>query len=341
MKTMNIETRGDAEALFQWVKSECSGSSLLFARKCPWPSSRWQSLGEADLWIKREDELSFTLSGPKFRKFCGLNRLFKNFETIIGIGSARSAFLLGLAQMCREQRKDLVLFLLRSAPYQTFGTDVLYENAFQAFPQQWYDRADWANGKQLAITWAESLGNAVVLPEGGACREALAGALSLALDLVEQMEYLAIPLRNIWIDSGSGFTAQALIWGLGTLLKKPPLVHVVLCAGNSESFGEGLRLREGEARASLAIDWQRADFRLYRPSTAASYGSTNRTVWDKIAACHQDQGILLDPLYMAKLMLTYEAQHKAHNARDGPTLILHSGGGLNNFGYLDGLRCRK
>ena len=369
------ETRFDrgaaALALEQWVKQGCSGSPLLYGRSDFWPTSRWSNLSPG-LWLKREDELSFTLSGPKYRKFCGMAAAFDAHDSILAVGSARSAFLLGLAQLCRETQMPLELILLRSTPYQDFGTDVLYDIAFADLPVHWLTREQWPEAKAMALELAaarsrrESDDNAprgpgtgetgrspspmepalrqrslgpLVLAEGGAGPEALAGALTLPLDIAEQMTRLQIAPEEIWIDAGSGFTAQALILGLGTLLRHPPTVHVVLCAGDDQSFAQDLSLRQGEARAALGIAWQPASYRTHRPSTARAYGATNRQVWDKVAQFHRQKGILLDPLYTAKLMLTFEAFRAAHPASTPKsTLLIHSGGGLNNFGFRDGLR---
>lgn len=335
-----VDPKTAAEKLRELIENACSTSPLLLGIKASYPSSRWQSL-RPGVWVKREDELSFTLSGPKFRKFCGLHKALEAHSRVVSWGSARSAFLLGLAQICREMGKELDLVLLQSTPYQDFGTDVLYQNAFNGCSQQWLSRDAWSSAPDRAREFANDQGDTLILPEGGACQEGLAGALSLALDLTEQFQSLAIPVEAIWIDAGSGFTAQALIWGLGTLMEKPPLLHVVLCAGNEKSFREGLSERGREAQDLAEIVWKAAPYRCHRPVTAAAYGATNRAVWDKIAWEHQQHGLLLDPLYTAKLLLTFEAFRQEQGPQAKTSLVVHSGGALNNFGFKDGFRARQ
>ncbi|MBC7660004.1 MAG: hypothetical protein H7249_09875 [Chitinophagaceae bacterium] len=285
----------------------------------------------SQLWLKREDELSFTMSGPKFRKLCGLKFAAKPFQTIVSWGSARSAFLLGLAQIAKEEGKDLELFLLKSTPWETSGTDRLYENAFAGHTVHWVDRKDWPFISSLAARE-----DALVIPEGGVGIHCLAGALTLALDICDQMTRLETEWETIWIDAGSGFTAQSLILGLGLLLRDPPHVNVVLCAGNAESFAGGLQSLEAALKNALNISAIPAPYSCHRPPTAASYGATNQAVWSTIARYHQSMGILLDPLYTAKLMMCFEA-YPENEAGSLSTLIIHSGGGLNNFGYKSGL----
>lgn len=331
---LNETERG---VLADWVRKSCEGSTLLLGRKGFWPESRLQKLKAPGLWMKREDELSFTLSGPKFRKFAGLSQALKDHDHIVSWGSARSAFLLGLSQMAKEEGRSLELILLQSTPYQDFGADILYQNAFAAHSQHWLKREDWPEAAALAARLASQRERTLVLPEGGVGREALAGAMSLALDLTEQSLALGLKFREVWVDSGSGFTAQALILALGTLWKNPPLVRVVMCAGKEEDFRQGLKQRQGEAKSLLDLAWQSAPFQCHRPITGASYGSTPTAVWQKIAAEHQQEGILLDPIYTAKLMLTFEAYQSSAAASPGETLLIHSGGLLNNFGFRTGL----
>jgi 1-aminocyclopropane-1-carboxylate deaminase len=326
-------------SISDWVRTSCEGSPLLLGRKAFWPESRLQRLKGDRLWIKRDDELSFTLSGPKYRKFAGLSRAMKGHDHIISWGSRRSAFLLGLSQMAKEEGRSLELIFLQSSPYQDFGADVLYQNAFAAHRQHWLSRQDWHKAATLAHELGSQEGPTLVLPEGGASVHSLPGALSLGLDLTEQSLSLGLDFREIWVDSGSGFTAQALILALGTILKNPPEVHVVLCAGTEEDFRLGLSERLEEARGALSsAAWQAAAFHCHKPILGASYGSTPAAVWQKISKEHQDQGILLDPLYTAKLMLTFEAHRDTSVEAKGETLLIHSGGTLNNFGFRSGLR---
>ncbi|RYZ57414.1 MAG: hypothetical protein EOP07_09965 [Proteobacteria bacterium] len=325
------------KSIVGWVRESCKGSPLMLGRKGLWPESRLQKLDRPGLWIKRDDELSFTLSGPKYRKFAGLSQAMKASDHVVSWGSARSAFLLGLSQMAKEEGRSLELILLRSTPYQDFGADILYQNAFAAHSQHWLSREDWPTAAFLANRIAEGRGRTLILPEGGVSPKALAGPMSLALDLTEQSLALGLDFREIWVDSGSGFTAQALILALGTILKNPPLIHVVLCAGKDDDFRQGLALRLEEAKNELALDWRAAPFECHKASIGASYGSTPKAVWQKIAKEHQEKGLLLDPIYTAKLMLTFEAHRAAHGESPGETLLIHSGGSLNNFGFEKGL----
>lgn len=277
-------------------------SELLKGTDLEFPKSRLHKLRTADAYLKRDDELSFTMSGAKFRKLCGMHRYLQSRDSFSACGSSRSAFLFALAQLCLQMGKSLELSLLKSTPWADKGTDTLYRKVFEAFPITWVDRKHWSEVK-------------TDIREGGVGEDALLGVMSLGLDIAQQI--VGLDIENIWIDAGTGLSARALIYSLGELLESPPLIHVVLCAGNEDEFTAELS----------KFPFKQAPFRLYRPPTARSYGSTNRKVWDLIDRYLRTEGVLLDPIYSAKLLMAYEEKGMPRS------LIVHSGGGLNNFGF--------
>lgn len=306
-----------------------------------WPQSRWQPLPQRgpQTWIKRDDELSFGVSGTKFRKWLSLAQALRVRQTrhVLAWGSSRSSFLLGLRQFGAELGISSELFLLKSSPWRREGIDQL----FQLWPEgalHWVERRDWPRVAELVaareLNWRCETGSDAVLTlkEGGAQKEALPGALTLALDIAAQEERLGIRLASIWIDAGSGFTAGALLLGLGLLGRRPQL-EIVLCAGQAEEFEAGLEEQRKmlACQELLGLSLERRalpPYRLHRPPTARAFGSTNAGIFAEVRRAAQVEGLLLDPVYMAKLSLTERSMPS-----EEPRLLVHSGGGLSLFGY--------
>ncbi len=316
------------------LQTYLSSSPLMRGLPGTWPSSRWQKAtarGPAT-WIKRDDELSFSISGCKYRKLLSITAAIqeRGLAPIVAWGSSRSQFLLGLLQLARELGISCELFLLRSTPWQEGGIDQIFQ-LWQppAGLLHWVERSDWPQVRALAEARAAELGERVLLlAEGGAEELALPGALTLALDIVAQEEKLDLKLASIWIDAGTGFTAQALLVGLAWL-ERLPLVEIVLCAGDPGSFEQGLKTQLlASAKLFGKNSPELPPYRLHRPPTAASFGSTNAAVWQEIRRAAQEEGLLLDPIYTAKLSLT-ERLYPSLESR----LMVHSGGGLSLFGY--------
>ena len=299
--------------------------------------SRWQPLPHLGpgVWMKRDDELSFSVSGSKFRKLISLSQSLRagGSKHWLSWGSQRSAFLLALMQEARAQQAALELFLLRSTPWREQGTDQLFRLWLDGLRIHWMSRAEWPDVARQVARYAEEQpppeGEWAIIPEGGDCAEALPGALTLAWEIVVQEERLGIRLDEVCLEAGTGLTAQALICGLG-YLGRQLAVEVLLCAGDEAGFAEGLNLQRercerlfGEAPAWLP------PFRCHRPPTARSYGAVNQQVWSGLTGFACATGCLLDPLYGAKLHLWY----RARPGRPGQSLWIHGGGGLSVLGY--------
>lgn len=157
----------------------------------------------------------------------------------------------------------------------------------------------------------------LVVPEGASCLASLPGALTLAASLGQSMlDHSRQPAR-IYVDAGTGFTAAALLLGLGQLNFEGD-VHIVDMAGTGH---QGVENWLTQMRSSLT--WLGAVPRWYlsRPPTARSFGSTNRRVWDEVGRMASQEGLWIDPLYSAKLLLTAR-----ENSGSEPSWLILSGG---------------
>jgi len=302
-----------------------------------WMSSRVHPLrGWSDqVWLKRDDEFGFL--GSKWRKMQGLAAAIQEqkVDTIVAWGGGRSQHLLGLVQLGRELGPELHLLVKEGSPRQPHGPDLLWPLLMASATVEVLSRSAWPNVERLARQRADDLTQAgrkvLLVREGGAQVEALWGALTLPLDIQLQQQDLGFSFSKIWVDAGSGLTAHALILGLG-LLRSQALCEVLLCAGDQASFERDLKQRREELAADLQLDIPLAPYRCHMPTTARSFGSTNQAVFQEIARTANECGILLDPIYSAKLMMKVR-ESQPEWALDERVLILHSGGTASLFGF--------
>jgi 1-aminocyclopropane-1-carboxylate deaminase len=56
-----------------------------------------------------------------------------------------------------------------------------------------------------------------IVPEGAFCKDAIAGASTLALDIIRNESELNIEFDHIFVDSGTGLTAMSLISSFSVL----------------------------------------------------------------------------------------------------------------------------
>lgn len=307
-----------------------NGNSILHSRV-----HRLRSFA-GNCFVKREDELGFGISGTKARKYLSLlpALLKESPQEVVITGSAYSNHVLSLSQLLIENGVRPILFLLgdpNCKPQGNFLYTLLLSDPANI---HWVPRKDWADVEKIAEVYAEErrkLGvRALVVPQGGNCREALPGAMTLAADILRNEKELGISFDHVLIDSGTGLTACALILGLAAH-KKKTFVHVVQVAGYREEFLETLEKRREDLMAPSP-----ALFRLYSPSNAPKFGSVNQTVFRTIAELARNEGFLTDPVFTAKLF--YEGRRIIEEAQlTGNILFVHSGGGLGMTGFQEEL----
>ena len=183
------------------------------------------------------------------------------------------------------------------------------------------------------LATSDGLDDAFEIPEGASTREALPGALTLACAVTRALVQCPEPLGRVVVDAGSGFSAVGLTLGLSHLYRglEPPALSVVWL-GSQEVDWTGLIARWlPEAPAWLELtpgDVLQPE--LVRVSTAASFGAVNAAILGEIARVAREEGVMLDPLYNAKVFHEARLRQSRGIWHEG-TLLIHSGGSLSGY----------
>ncbi|MBS0626874.1 MAG: hypothetical protein JSS09_01535, partial [Verrucomicrobia bacterium] len=196
----------------------------------------------------------------------------------------------------------------------------------------WIEKAPTTLTEPWTCQWEKTLQEQFFwIPIGGCMKEGFFGALTLALDLLVNEQESNNNFSRIYIDSGTGLTASALILGWAYIQKKTPIT-VVLLAGTKTSFLEGLSYWKSFLEDALQESMPVLDnYQLTFPTTAKSFGSCNTKVFETIAKVAREEGIFLDPIYTVKLYLT------AKETQEKTALWIHSGGALSLTGFQEPL----
>ena len=193
-------------------------------------------------FVKRDDELSFSISGSKLRKYQSLipYMLKKNITSAVMIGGAHSNNLVGLTQLFIENNIDSHLMIRGEDTDNPVGNLLLLSLLVPPKQLHWISRKDWHQVENIAKKYSYSLcPPVVIIPEGASMLESLPGALTLAVDVIENEKSLSTTFNHIFVEAGTGLTAIALILGLAWL-NKPTNIHVLLLAESKENFLEKL-----------------------------------------------------------------------------------------------------
>ena len=280
-----------------------------------------------DCYVKRDDELACGISGTKLRKYASLvpALLAKGIERLVIIAGTNSNNLLSALQIARENQWQVTTFLLKPWSYESNGNFKLSQMFLKEQDIKWVEREDWHRVEELAQQYiTEQNEQCFLLTEGASVKEAMPGAESLAYDIICNEKTVGLQFDHIFIDSGTGFSAIALIKAMYAL-KHPAMIHVLLLADDEKLFKQKMQ------KLLSGCDFSHnssTKYHCFYPSNAKSFGAVNATVKKEIKRMAYDEGILVDPIYSAKLF--YEARRKivADNL-PGNKLIIHSGGVLS------------
>lgn len=294
---------------------------------------------QACCYVKRDDELSCGISGSKYRKYASLiPMLLQNkYQEVAVIGGAYSNNVLAASQRLTEAGIPFTLFLLGDQDLPVEGNRFLTNLIVDQANIQYIDRQNWQNVQQI-IQKFYSLKNYdpkdyFALEEGASVPFSMLGALTLPYDILRNQEKDRVHFDHIFVDSGTGFTAAALILGLKALFMHNH-VHVIQLAPLKKDFSEQLKIWSEKCESlfpPLPLP-PSSQYTCYNPSNAKSFGSINATVLQGIRKIATEEGIFTDPIYSAKLFS--EARKIILEKKlSGNILIIHSGGMLSLFGY--------
>lgn len=296
----------------------------------------------ATCFVKREDELGFGISGSKLRKYTSLlpHLLAKQCQEAVIIGSAYSNHILGLTQLLIENNIKPTLFLLGEQISKRQGNLLLTSLLVAESQIHWMSRKDWVDVESLATKYAqEQIHTTIVVPEGAFMPAALPGALTLALDILQNEQQLQEKFDHIFIDAGTGLTAIATIL-VFAWLKKKTQIHILLLADNEAIFIDKLKQMQliFEQLVNAKLHWQNIikQFTLFLPTHAKSFGAINKNILHNIKTIAHEEGFFTDPIYSAKLFFETKKILK-NKALQGNVLIIHSGGCLTLMGFQEQL----
>ena len=160
------------------------------------------------------------------------------------------------------------------------------------------------------------------IPEGGSHPKALAGSLGLAGSLVERALEQKNWTERIYVDSGTGFSAAALLMGLG-FFELPCRVTVVSMTGqSSKDIEEIFRSLSEEYSVIFGRSPRIPEFEVTQPPVGPSFGSVPAASLAEVESFAQREAILVDPIYTAKLSLAYQKLREPGQE----TLMFLSGG---------------
>lgn len=263
-------------------------------------------------FIKREDLLGGLFNGVKQRKLVTLvaHLVQKRPSKVYLKGSLQSNFLLALVPRLIEHKIPFEIYTYRR-DHRLLGNS-FFLSLFVDIDQI-----------KLLEHLPPCQPNEVVVEEGGDQLESYLGLMALGEEIIAQNNDSKLQLHHIWVDAGTGSTAACLDY-VFTRDGAPFQLHVVSMKEDESGYRRKKQLIFDQLNQHFQTSVSPSSpFQFYRPPTARAFGSVNRSTLQLLTTVARSSGILLDPIYTVKLVMTMKTvQH------DEPTLFIHSGGTL-------------
>ena len=290
-------------------------------------------------YIKRDDMIGGLCNGSKQRKFLSLlpYLIEQKYTEVVVVGGAYSNNVTALVPLLIQNNIKPILFL-RGDPHTVLTGNFLHTRLF--IPEEdihWISRERWTFVGQQAENYINNTSHkhTAIIPEGACMPEALWGSLTLPLDIMLNQEQLSVQFDHIFIEAGTGGTAAALIIGLA-ILKLNKTVHVLLLSDDEQQFLSTLTLfqRHYEQQLHVHIDLSviMETIIFHTPTLYKSFGAVGSCLFHTIVKQARTNGIVLDPIYAAKLVMAGQDIIQQHSMT-GNMLFIHNGGTLSLMGY--------
>ena len=285
-----------------------------------------------NMFVLREDESGFGLSGCKKRKYASLIPWIQKhlYKEVALIGGGSSNHIASFLQLLNEKQIKAHLFLKKAYQTPLRGNRWLIDLLTTNEQITEIGTNDW----DQAESWVQNqVGKEVyVVPEGGSCMPALPGSCTLFESVRMSETQFQLSYDHIFMDAGTGMMAGVMAYMLAQM-KHPACLHVVLVAGNENSWYKQL-IKIGDWWQSILgrPAPQPVNVHLYYPPSAKSFGAINAGVRSEIKRLAREEGILADPIYTAKLFMTVRHYIKSAEIQ-GNALVIHSGGGIGLLGH--------
>lgn len=293
------------------------------------------------VFLKRDDELSFGVSGSKWRKLATLvpHLLRHPSRPVWLVGGLASNSVVAAAQVFREAGLNLRVLTPtgRPTPHASRAPNAVLSTMILGPQDRKMVQPTALPATTAALRHLAHLGAITWLDEGLDHPAAYPGAASLATDLQRNEDELGERFRHVVIDAGTGVSAAAMILKDARLLQGTGFrrrYHVVLIAGDEAYFGRQWTKVARTLLGTEGLSPEKLGVEFYRPEVGKSFGSTPAAVFATIRKVARQDGVLLDPIYTAK---TYEVLARRIAPLPGAKVMIHTGGGLSLGGFLDRL----
>ncbi|RYG08573.1 MAG: pyridoxal-phosphate dependent enzyme [Chitinophagaceae bacterium] len=265
------------------------------------------SYNDKSFFIKRDDLIDPFVSGNKWRKlkYILLEATKQHKSHLVTFGGAYSNHLLATAAAAAKNNFRVTAFI-RGEEVQN---EMLTLCKLFGMTLQFVDRESYKNKRSIFEQYFATDQNAYFIDEGGASEEATIGCAEVITELTEQFDY-------IFCAAGTGTTAAGLLKGINQLRLNTELHVIPVLKG-----GDFIRDEISKYEKDLS------QLHLHTNYHFGGYAKTTPELITFIKDFTSKTGILIDPVYTAKMMFAIDdLTSKKAIDKNARILAVHTGG---------------
>ncbi len=305
-------------------------SALTPVQRLSWPLLAERGI---DIAIKRDDLLDPKLSGNKLYKLHGHLEAFfsKKHSLIASFGGAYSNHIYALAAAGQSLGISTVGIIRGDEARELSPT--LKDVKAMGMQLLFVSRVDYKKREDplwLAELESSMSGPVYWVPEGGGGDIGVEGCTQWGLQAIKSSCWRP---THLCVAAGTGSTAAGLLAASDNL----PLHAFLALKGKPEeheSFTQSVISMAQQARQNTPYSQSLADFYLETEYHCGGYARVPQSLKDMMLSLEQEFGLLLDPVYTAKLFWGIAEKAKAgYWPRGSRLLVFHTGGLQGRRGY--------
>jgi 1-aminocyclopropane-1-carboxylate deaminase/D-cysteine desulfhydrase-like pyridoxal-dependent ACC family enzyme len=298
------------------------------------------ALGGPRLFVKRDDLIGLALAGNKVRKLEYIlgDALAQGADTLITSAGLQSNRARITTMACRKVGLEVILLLCSNyganAPIGNLMLDAIFGATirFSSAPDS-YSPEVLAESEAIAAELAAQ-GRKAYITEAGGAPEPLSelGYYIGGLEVAEQCQASGFVPGTVVMACGSGGTQAGMLLGLRAAGLDTKVVGVSL--GGSAASHEAKVL----AMANHLAEWLELDLKVGADDvtvedrrSATGHGAPDPASVEAVRLVARTEGLLIDPVYMAKAVLTLQDLVAEGSVGDRPVVLYHSGGAVAIF----------
>ncbi|MBC7615332.1 MAG: pyridoxal-phosphate dependent enzyme [Pedobacter sp.] len=280
------------------------------------PIHSFHCQNSTQIWVKRDDLIDPYISGNKWRKlkYILADASLNGKNHLVTFGGAYSNHLVATAAAAARNGLKATAFVR--------GENVMNEMLFlcQLFGMHliFVDRESYRHKNLLFEQYFKEDQSTYFIDEGGASEAAVKGCSEIIGELTEPYDY-------IFCAAGTGTTAAGLLRGIN-IAKLNTELHIIPVLKGGEFIGTEINRYENDL----------SKLHLHTHYHFGGYAKTTPVLIKFIKEFVAETGILIDPVYTAKMFYAIDDLLSRNQIRKGAKILaIHTGGLLGMLGMKE------